>query len=349
MELTHQIDKSLRMDDVNSESFSSSYSHLSSPKVHISKSLGSGLTLVIPSLKSLKASQNSAKKTKSPQVSIPTLHSTIVDIDNDTQEKKALRPAKLKPLKEVLAKLISQIKKLVDITLCDPAGVLIMFRKDDYAFFLKPVDSSAVTGYSDIIRFPMDLGTMTDKVNRGKYRSLEDFSVGHTLLLVFIILFTHFQSDFKLVTMNAKIFNPPGSIYHTEADRIEAWGLDHISKAAATVIQNETDWSIDVENEDEEKSVVVDRDDDETADTPMDVDNMSMRGRSASIAPSQLQGSSRRPTRAGNAKKNAGPSSKTLSESLEPDGGLPGSKDGIGAFPAGSDWAKTMLTLKIKG
>lgn len=39
----------------------------------------------------------------------------------------------------------------------------------------------------------------------------------------------------------------------------------------------------------------------------------------------------------------------TLSESLEPDGGLPGAKDGLGAFPPGSDWAELMLALKIKG
>ena len=38
-----------------------------------------------------------------------------------------------------------------------------------------------------------------------------------------------------------------------------------------------------------------------------------------------------------------------LSESLEPDGGLPGAKDGLGAFPPGSDEAELMLALKLKG
>jgi len=36
-----------------------------------------------------------------------------------------------------------------------------------------------VPGYLDVVKNPMDLGTMTDKVNRGKYRSLEEFAVGH--------------------------------------------------------------------------------------------------------------------------------------------------------------------------
>ena len=51
------------------------------------------------------------------------------------------------------------------------------FRKDDYAFFLKPVDVANVPGYADLVKHPMDFGTMTDKVNRAKYRSLEDFAV----------------------------------------------------------------------------------------------------------------------------------------------------------------------------
>ena len=51
--------------------------------------------------------------------------------------------------------------------------------------------------------------------------------------------------------------NPPGSIYYNEAERIESWALEHITKAAGTVIEYETDWNIDVQRdydpEDEEK------------------------------------------------------------------------------------------------
>ena len=50
-------------------------------------------------------------------------------------------------------------------------------RKDDYAFFLKPVDVANVPGYADVIKYPMDLGTMTTKVEKGRYRSLEEFAV----------------------------------------------------------------------------------------------------------------------------------------------------------------------------
>lgn len=104
--------------------------------------------------------------------------------DGDMQEKRITRPAKLKPLKEVLAKLIAQIKRCVIFHAKPPDLPISVNRKDDYAFFLQPVDSSKVQGYSDIVKRPMDLGTMTTKVNRGRYRSLEEFAVGTSFRLV---------------------------------------------------------------------------------------------------------------------------------------------------------------------
>ena len=59
---------------------------------------------------------------------------------------------------------------------------LISIRKDDYAFFLEPVDSDKVQGYSDVVAQPMDFGTMTEKVAKSKYKSLEEFAVRLILL-----------------------------------------------------------------------------------------------------------------------------------------------------------------------
>ena len=72
--------------------------------------------------------------------------------------------------------------------------------------------------------------------------------------------------------------------------------------------------------------------------TPMDVDES--RAGSPSVASALLAGGKK-----GKGKKGVG----TLSESLEPDGGLPGAKDGLAAFPPGSDEAELMLALKLKG
>ncbi|KAF5370799.1 hypothetical protein D9758_001878 [Tetrapyrgos nigripes] len=260
------------------------------------KRLGSGLTLVLPSLKSLKANK-ATKKTKS-KSSAYSEHSFL--------EKKIPRPVKLKPLKEVLSKLLAQIKK-----------------KDDYAFFLHPVDVSQVSGYTDVVKHPMDFGTMTNKVNRGRYRSLEEFA-----------------NDFRLVISNAKTFNPPGTIYYTEAERIDAWGSDHIAKAASTVIQYETDWNIEVDGDDNDP-VNIEDDVEMSVPSPMDLDVPAPSAQSSA-------GPSRRSTRAPYKKPENANSSK-LSESIDSEGRLPGSKDGLGAFPPGSDWAKTMLDLKLKG
>ena len=148
-----------------------------SPKIFLPKPTGSGLTLVIPSLKSLKASQIATKKAKPLPTSISQSTSTYQDVD--PQEKKPLRPVKLKPLKEVLSRLIAQIKRFdIFSAMRRVTETHLSNRKDDYAFFLKPVNTANVPGYTDLIKIPMDFGTMTHKVNRGKYRSLDDFTVG---------------------------------------------------------------------------------------------------------------------------------------------------------------------------
>jgi bromodomain-containing protein 7/9 len=140
------------------------------------------------------------------------------------------------------------------------------------------------------------------------------------------------------VISNAKTFNPPGTIYHTEADRIEAWASDHISRAASCVIEYETEWNIDV---DRDEDVNVDADEDAAGgglgpDTPA--------RRSPSVLSASVPPINRRGGRNAAAKKEG-----ILSEALESDGHLPGFKDGVGVFPPESDWAEVMLALKLKG
>lgn len=96
--------------DENAQSFSHSYSQPESRQSKQANPAASGLTLVIPSLKSLKASQSASKaKSRSGSQSI----SASVYQDVELQERKIPRPIKLKPLKEVLTKLITQLKKWV--------------------------------------------------------------------------------------------------------------------------------------------------------------------------------------------------------------------------------------------
>ena len=95
-------------------------------------------------------------------------------------------------------------------------------------------------------------------------------------------------------------------------------------------------------------------DENENEEDGMDVDDK--RDRSVSVLSQQQQQnqqaqagpSGRRVTRGPYRRPGQGGASSGISETLEPDGGLPGSKDGLGAFPPGSDWAKTVLALKLK-
>lgn len=283
------------------------------------------------------------------------------------------RPVKLKPLREVLGKLVVQLQKYVPFRCILHFARSQFCRKDDYAFFLRPVDIAKVPGYSNVVKRPMDLGTMQQKVKQGKYRSLEEFAVS-LCQIVYAIELTICQDDLRLVTGNAKAFNPPDSIYFTEAEKLESWGLDHISKAAGTVIQYETDWNIDVVQDDNddmaepsgEHSYAHSEDDQAT---PMDVDQLS---RAASVAPSTLPPEStiqpaeqgippgllqvpfaKRTTR-GALRKTAAPTpanaaTPAVKETLDASGRLPGSKDGLGVFPPGSELAKLMLAMKLKG
>ena len=126
--------------------------------------------------------------------------------------------------------------------------------------------------------------------------------------------------------------------------------MDAIAKASSTVIQYETDWNIDVENEGDPD---VNVEEDEDNGVPMDVDDPgpSSRRSQSVVSNGGFGPNIRRSTRAPYKKQSQqGPDNKNpISETIEADGRLPGSKDGLGAFPAMSDWAKTMLALKLKG
>ena len=150
------------------------------------------------------------------------------------------------------------------------------------------------------------------------------------------------QADFHLVISNAKSFNPPGTIYHAEAERIEAFGAEHIAKAAAHVIEYETDWNIEIER-DEEVNMEADDGDGAGAGAGGSIESGTPARRSPSVSSAAVPPVKR----SRGAAKKGGPG--MLSETLEPDGHLPGFKDGLAAFPPLSDWAELMVVLKLKG
>ncbi|ORX80853.1 hypothetical protein K493DRAFT_308226 [Basidiobolus meristosporus CBS 931.73] len=92
-------------------------------------------------------------------------------------------------------------------------------KKDAYGFFLEPVDTSVVTDYREIIKNPMDFGTIRKKIEKRFYRSLDEFKL-----------------DFELVCNNAKTYNAPETLYYKSAHKIWQYGLRAIEKERPNVV-----------------------------------------------------------------------------------------------------------------
>eukprot|EP00124_Ichthyophonus_hoferi_P005491 Ihof_evm2s810 gene=Ihof_evmTU2s810 len=90
---------------------------------------------------------------------------------------------KVKPLVLVLRKALYQLRRL-----------------DQRGLFLEPVNTEEVTDYADIIKNPLDFGTMNEKLGRMEYTA-----------------FGQFYKDFILVCNNALIYNDSETIYYREA------------------------------------------------------------------------------------------------------------------------------------
>ncbi|KAI0639863.1 hypothetical protein C8Q77DRAFT_1083269 [Trametes polyzona] len=91
------------------------------------------------------------------------------------------------------------------------------------ALFLQPVDPvrDRAPNYFDIIKSPMDLSTMSAKLESGQYKDRSAF-----------------EADFRLMTNNAKTYNMPGSFAHNETLALESffdkmWARIHKTLEAA--------------------------------------------------------------------------------------------------------------------
>lgn len=136
-----------------------------------------------------------------------------------------------------------------------------------------------------------------------------------------------------MVTSNAKAFNPPGTLYHVEASKIESWGLEQIKRVSSQVIEFESEWNLDAAPTPEPTEAI--------EEPPLT--EVSSRARSPSVM-SSTAGPSAPQHRKSRSKKSAG-----VTETWEEGWHLPGFKDGLSAFRPGSEFASLMLELKLRG
>jgi histone acetyltransferase len=100
-------------------------------------------------------------------------------VSKTTRNSSEAIPAPLRELNANLAQILKELRA----------------NKDSWPF-LDPVDRKQVPDYFEVIKRPMDLGTMLSKVNSNFYRSKEAF-----------------LDDFKLMIENCKIYNSPETTY----------------------------------------------------------------------------------------------------------------------------------------
>ncbi|KAJ3221301.1 hypothetical protein HK099_003605, partial [Clydaea vesicula] len=85
--------------------------------------------------------------------------------------------------------------------------LLAKLKKNPNArFFLEPVDAVAlgIPEYFDVIHFPMDLGTVGKKLEKGNYSN-----------------FDQFKADIELIFSNCFLYNLPGEIVYEEGKELE--------------------------------------------------------------------------------------------------------------------------------
>lgn len=169
-----------------------------------------------------------AKTAESPAFAIPAGNNGMPIIRRDSakgNDGRTKRPVKPAPNKDLVYDTKRKKKLSPELRFCEE--VLTEIRKAKYfdlnAAFMQPVDPVAlnIPSYHKIIKKPMDLGTMDQKLKAGEYLNLKEF-----------------DKDFELIVKNCKTFNGEDHIithaahklhdlYKAEMAKKDSWLLKH--------------------------------------------------------------------------------------------------------------------------
>jgi poly(3-hydroxyalkanoate) synthetase len=100
----------------------------------------------------------------------------------------------------------------VNLTLKPFSTILInvideLMARDVSEIFCEPVDTNQVVDYLNVIKKPMDLSTMKEKVNSFEYLNIDDM-----------------QKDFDLMIRNCLMYNGKDTIYYKAGLRLRELG-----------------------------------------------------------------------------------------------------------------------------
>jgi bromodomain and PHD finger-containing protein 1 len=82
-----------------------------------------------------------------------------------------------------------------------------LIAKDTLEIFLEPVDLAEVPDYGSVIKYPIDLGTMREKLNTGLYNSLDEL-----------------EEDFLLTIRNCLLYNEKDTIFYKMGIKMKEHG-----------------------------------------------------------------------------------------------------------------------------
>ncbi|KAJ2992761.1 Bromodomain containing protein 7 [Globomyces sp. JEL0801] len=157
-------------------------------------------------------------ESQSPELDLLDIEGDADQTNGSISKSSALKPAKRKKAATDSSPRLSKRKK-TSLSTCLGKLIAILQQKDTYGFFLAPVDQTLVTDYSAIVKNPMDLGTMKEKVDKRIYNNHIDF-----------------KNDFELVMKNAKLYNAKDTIYYKMADKLLQFGLKLFEREMVNVV-----------------------------------------------------------------------------------------------------------------
>ncbi|KAL2148918.1 hypothetical protein VTH82DRAFT_1604 [Thermothelomyces myriococcoides] len=132
----------------------------------------------------------------------------LIRRDSTKPDSRTKRPVKPAHSKDLVYDTKRKKKLPLDLRFCDE--VLTELRKtkhyDINAAFMQPVDPVAlnIPDYHKVIKRPMDLQTMANKLSAGEYQSIKEF-----------------EKDFELIIKNCKTFNGEDHIVYAQALRLQ--------------------------------------------------------------------------------------------------------------------------------
>lgn len=143
--------------------------------------------------------------------------------------------------REKLKMLLIKVTEESVMTEIDPLGTAMnkildqLVQRDALEIFLEPVDTNEVQDYAAVIKNPMDLGTMREKLKAGEYDSLDEMEADFGLMIRNCLLYNNKETIFY--KMGVKMKEQGGMVFRQARKELEKSGLIEAPIADAELVK----------------------------------------------------------------------------------------------------------------